>query len=116
MTIENVVIESTMLGTQDHGIMTFMLMLKGDGWGCGFGGYCLDTYDKKIGDRVGVASGLQAIMEVLKTLEVDRWEDLKGTFVRCETEGWGGKVTKIGHLIKNQWFSLKDFFSKETGE
>ena len=113
--IENVVIKSTMLGTQDHGIMTFMLYLEGDGWGCGFGGYCLDTYDPIVKDRVGVASGLQAIMEVLKTLEVERWEDLKGKFIRCEIGGIGDGITKIGHLMKDKWFSLKDFF-KEKGE
>ena len=113
MRIENVVIESTMLGTEDHGIMTFFLYLNGDGWGCGFGGYCLDTFNENKKERVGVASGLQAIMEVLKTLEVDKWEDLRGTYIRCETEGSGGGITKIGHLIKDKWFSLKEFYKKD---
>jgi hypothetical protein len=31
---ENVKIADTFLGYEDHGILTFMLTLEGNGWGC----------------------------------------------------------------------------------
>lgn len=39
--ILNAKITSTKLG-EEHGCLTAMLYLNGEGWGCGFGGYCLD--------------------------------------------------------------------------
>ena len=46
----------------------------------------------------------------MKTLEVESWEDIKGNFVRVETDGWGGKIIRIGHLMKDKWFSFKEYF------
>lgn len=105
--IENGVITETRLG-EDHGCLTFYLVIEGDGWGCGFGGYVLAHW----GPSGKPTRGAGAIAETLKTVGVDRWEDLPGTNVRVETEGWGGKITAIGHIYKNQWFSLKDYFEE----
>lgn len=48
---------------------------------------------------------------------VTKWEDLTGAFIRCEHQGWGGKIIRIGNLIKDRWFSLEAFFkeAKEAG-
>ena len=48
---------------------------------------------------------------------VAKWEDLTGAFIRCEHQGWGGKIIRIGNLIKDKWFSLEAFFKevKEAG-
>lgn len=108
--ILNAKITSTSLGTEDHGIMTCYLYLEGDGWGCAYGGYALDTWDAERKRRVGVAAGLDAIMVLMDILEISRWEDLAGKYVRCETHGWGGKITKVGHLIKDRWFSFEEYF------
>lgn len=110
--IENGVIVDTSLGNEDHGIFTAFLTIEGDGWGCGFGGYAFDTYDKQAGDRVGHAYGMQFIMEVLKTLEISSWEKLKGAHVRVESQGWGGGIIKIGPVIKNRWFDPKALADK----
>ena len=114
--VENCKIESTMLGYEDHGILTCWLFLEGDGWNAGFGGYALDDYDESKGRRVASTKGLQTIAEILNALELDSWEKLPGTFIRAETDGWGGKCTKIGHLIKDKWFSWEGFFSEGEGE
>lgn len=83
--------------------------------GCGFGGYMLDTYDAEKKCRVGTAQGLEAIMQLMKALEVEKWEDLKGEYIRCEIgRTRGGRITKVGHLIKDQWFSFEEFFNKEN--
>lgn len=46
----------------------------------------------------------------MKTLEVESWEELKGQYVRVEFEDGGGKILRIGHLMKNKWFSFKEYF------
>ena len=48
----------------------------------------------------------------MKVLEVDSWEQLKGKYVRVEFEGWGGKVLRIGHLMKDKWFSWDKYFAE----
>ena len=88
--IKNAKIKSTSLGIEDHGIFTAFLHIEGDGWGCGFGGFSLDSYSKKEGKRIGHAFGIDFIQEILKTLDVPAWEKLPGTFLRVETEGLGG--------------------------
>ena len=52
----------------------------------------------------------------MEALEVRNWEDLKGQYVRVVSQGWGGKITKIGHLIKDKWFSFEEFFEKHKGD
>lgn len=112
--IENAKITGTKLGREDHGIMTAWIFVEGAGWGCGFGGYALDEYDKEKKERVCTASGFEAINQILKTLEIDNWEDLKGQFIRVETNGklCGGKLINIGHLMKDKWFSFEEFFKQ----
>lgn len=101
-------ITSTKLG-EDHGCLTVFLTIEGEGWGCGFGGYCLDHWFADAGKHES-SDGYGAIIELMKTLEVESWEDLKNKYVRVEIEGWGGKILRIGHLMKNKWFSFKDYF------
>ena len=109
--IENMKITSTMLGYEDHSILTCWLQLEGDGCGVGFGGYALDTYDKAKEKRVALGIGFDAIIEILNTLGLRSWEELPGTFVRAETEGIGGRCKRIGHLMKDRWFSFEEYFA-----
>ena len=109
-TIENAKIRSTMLGREDHGIMTAYIEVEAPGWGCAFGGYVFDEWQGergKDGRRVGNAYGTEFIARVLATLEVSSWERLPGTVLRVETEGWGGRIRRIGHFLKDQWFDPK---------
>ena len=116
-TIENGKITGTMLGREDHGILTFYLFIEFDSGVCSYGGYALDSYNAKAGKRIGAAEGMQAIVEILDCVGVTKWEDLTGAFIRCEHQGWGGKIIRIGNLIKHKWFSLVAFFieAKEAG-
>ena len=108
--ILNAKITNTKLG-EDHGCLTANLFLEGDGWGCTFGGYCLDNSYSDVG-KYHSPDGYGAIIELMKTLEVESWEELNGKYVRVEIEGWGGNIIKIGHLLKNKWFSWKDYFEE----
>jgi hypothetical protein len=111
--IKNAVIEGTMLGYEDHGILTCMLHLNYGGSGQGFGGYALDSYDGN--DRIGTAYGMEFVRRILKTVGVEKWEDLKRKHVRVKAE-WG-KVHSIGHIIEDIWFTpvddMKDFIKKD---
>ena len=112
--ILNAKITSTKLG-EEHGCLTADLFVEGDGWACTFGGYCLDHWFAEVGEHSS-SDGYGAIIELMKTLEVESWEALKGKYVRVEIEGWGGHIIRIGHLMKDKWFSFKDYFEKVQKE
>jgi len=71
-------ITSTMLGIEDHGILSFNLCFDFGGSMQCFGGYCLDSYDKEKKERVGHAFGTTVIRQILETVGVDKWEKLVG--------------------------------------
>ena len=109
--IENAKITGTMFGKEDHGIFTCAICVEGSCWGCWYGNYALDTFDKEKGKRVATAEGLQSVMELLSTLEVNQWEELEGQYIRVKTEKQ--KIVAVGHLIKDKWFSFEEFFNGE---
>lgn len=102
--IVNAQIKRTMLGFEDHGIFTAFLFVEWPGSGCGFGGYHLgkDVPDQQSG------YGAAFIQRVLKTVGVEKWEDLQGKFIRIESEGLGGGIRRIGHIIEDKWFDPKE--------
>lgn len=113
MEIKNAKITSTMLGREDHGIMTFMIFVEMDACGCGIGGYALDHYDRTAEKRVFTAKGLEAVSKILEIADVDTWEKLPGKYIRIKDNGWGSTIDEIGHLIKDKWFNLRKFFSNK---
>ena len=105
----NAQIKDTMLGYEDHGIMTCFLHLEQKASGQGFGGFCLDDVplkeDKK-GDRRPSKLAGWWIKRILETVGVERWEDLKGQFIRVDGEEFGD-IFGIGHIIEDKWFYPK---------
>lgn len=99
--IENAVITGTMLGLEDHGIMSSFVYLEMETGGVGFGGYAL-----------GGESGIKYIEEILDVVGVSRWEDLKGKHIRVDSEGIGGRALGIGNIIKDKWLYHEEFFKK----
>lgn len=110
--VHNALITGTMLGVEDHGIMTCFVYLEWDGGGVGFGGYGLDEYDKEQNKRVGVGYSLDFLKEIMEVVGVEKWEDLKGKHVRVDSEGWGGKALGLGNLLKERWIYPKEFFEQ----
>jgi hypothetical protein len=102
----NAKITGTMLGTEDHGILSCFVYLEWKGAGQGFGGYCLDTPIKdgkgKFKCRQGTAYGMEFISRILRTVGVDKWEDLKGK--HCRIRSNYSKIKAIGHIIDDVWF------------
>ena len=119
MEIVNAQIKNVSLTMADHGCLTFWLTLEGDGWGCGFGGYCIGKgYLGATEFTAERGDGLEAMMRIMDVVGVSKWEDLKGKHIRAELtgRGWGDSVTTIGNLIKDKWFNIADFFAIRRGE
>lgn len=103
--IKNAQIRSTHLGYEDHGILTYMLHVEGDGWGCGFGGFGLDSWSMSRDRRFATNGyGLESIRAILDTVGVKTWEELPGKHIRVEGGGLGSKILRIGHITKELWF------------
>ena len=97
-------IKSTMLGTEDHGILTAYLHVEGDGWGVGVGGFGLDKpvkVDGEFSHREPTAYGFDHILQMARTVGVSRWEDLPGkdVIVLYDREHpWGSSAKGIAHI------------------
>jgi hypothetical protein len=114
----NAKITNTMLGVEDHGILTFYVTLEWRGGTQSLGGFALDQYNGEDKDRLGFGAGLTAIRKILETVGVERWEQLKGQLVRAKigTLGsWDQPI--IGNIMDERWFDLKAFIAttKESG-
>lgn len=113
MEIRNAKITDTMLGREDHGILTFYIHIHFLGGTCGIGGYALDEYDKEAGYRVFKAASMEAISEILYTVGVDSWEDLPGKYIRFKDNGWGSSIDEIGNIVEEKWFNIRQFFQEK---
>jgi len=114
MEVKNAVIIGTNLGVQhtDHGILSFYIHLDYGGGGQGFGGWVLDTVNSEClcgnGDvpiRIPTELGSGLLLGIDKVFGCD-WEKLKG--VSCRAYGDGGKVTAIGHYLRDTWMWLRE--------
>ena len=70
-------IESTSLGTEDHGFFTAQVSFSGSGWGQGLPGRALAT--EKFRDSTGY--GIEHVWSIIRTVGCGDWEHLKGS--RC---------------------------------
>ena len=112
-TIENALIESVDLSMVDHGCLTLAMTLKGSGWGVVYGGYCLGKGYLGADDNFfsGSASGMEYLMRIMDTVGVERFQNLKGKYVRVATKGLSGPVKIIGNIIEDKWFDAETFFT-----
>lgn len=99
--IKNAQIVDTMLGFEDHGIFTFYITIKFDCFTCAIGGY-----------NYVYLNDPMIIPKILKTVGVNKWEDLKGQYIRIVDEP---KITKIGNIIYEQWLDLEKDYAKKEG-
>ena len=112
--IRNAIIESTMLGYEDHGIMTCMLYTMSAGVGQGFGGYAFDQWSEEDKKRYGRGYGIEFIARILKTVGVNEWEHLKGKHIRVDADHT--KIYGIGNIIEDKWFYPAEDLREFAGE
>lgn len=109
--IENALIKSVDLSMADHGCFTLSMTLDGGGWGVVYGGYCLGKGYLGADEFEGSAAGMEYLMRIMDTVGVEKFQDLKGKYVRVATKGWGDSVRIIGNILKDKWFDAKTFFT-----
>jgi len=97
--IYNAKIIKTMLGYEDHGILSFYLTVNGSFGECSFGGWNMGSEDAHVDDQSGFGSVL--LGRVLKCLDVPEWEALRGTSCRIKIKG--RRCVDIGHFIEDNW-------------
>ena len=54
---------------------------------------------------------MEVISAILDVVGVDKWEDLKGRYIRIKDNGWGSTVDEIGNLMEDKWFNIREFFA-----
>lgn len=102
--IRNARIKSTMLGFEDHGLLTFWLTLDyGGNIEQGFGGLNL-SYK---------GANLSLLGSLLRTVGVDSWEKLPGQIVQARIAG--GRVVALGHALNGTWFDPARLLDSEEG-
>ena len=111
--IENALIKNVDLSMADHGCLTLAMTLEGGGWGVVYGGYCLGKGYLGADDDFfdGSAAGMEYLIRIMDTVGVEKFQDLKGKYVRVATKGWGSSVKIIGNIIKDKWFDAETFFA-----
>ena len=111
---KNMKITGASISMADHGVLTFYIDLEGDGCAVSFGSYVIGKDYLGAKEFSGCATGIECLMRIMDTIGVERWEDLKGKYVRMVDPGLGGVVTTIGNIIKDKWFNAKEFFESKS--
>lgn len=111
--IENALITNVDLSMADHGCLTLAMTLEGSGWGVVYGGYCLGKGYLGADDDFfdGSADGMEYLIRIMDTVGVEKFQDLKGKYVRVAAKGRGSSVKIIGNIIKDKWFDAETFFA-----
>lgn len=111
--IENALITNVDLSMADHGCLTLAMTLEGSGWGVVYGGYCLGKGYLDADDDFfdGSAAGMEYLMRIMDTVGVEKFQDLKGKYIRIAAKGWGNSVKIIGNIINDKWFDTETFFA-----
>lgn len=114
--IVNAKITNVSISMDDHACLTFTITLNGGAWACNYGGYCIGNgcLDGEL-FTAETGNGLVAMMKIMDAVGVERWEDLKGKYVRVIDNGGSSRITKIGNIILNKWFDI-DYFFKNYGK
>lgn len=111
--IKNALITNVDLSMADHGCFVLSMTLEGGGWGVVYGGYCLGKGYLGADDDFfsGSAAGMEYLIRIMDTVGVEKFQDLKGKYVRVATKGLGSSVKIIGNIIKDKWFDAETFFT-----
>ena len=111
--ISNARITNVSLTMEDHGCLTYYLVIENNCCGCSYGGICLGHGYLGAKEFNASGKGLEAMMRIMNVVGVERWEDLKGKYIRFVDNGLGSTIETIGNIIEDKWFNQREFFSKE---
>ena len=106
--IRNAQIKGAELTMENHGCISFDVVVEGAGWGCVFGGYLGHGY---LGAKEfsGYGPGMESIARIMDTVGVTKLSDLEGRYIRTAVTG-DRRLKIIGNIINDKWFDIKSFF------
>lgn len=107
--IKNALIKNVSLSMADHGCLTYWINLEFDDNFCSYGGYCIGHGYLGASEFDSSPKGLVAMMRIMDTVGVSRWENLKGKHVRVQCSG--RTIDIIGNIIEDKWFNQREFFA-----
>lgn len=108
---KNAVITSATITAEDHGLLSAWVYLDYGGSGQGFGGHCLYLPKSFTHHDLKSYAG-HFIWRVMEVAGVTKWEQLQGKTIRVRANHCG--VKSIGHIVKDDWFTPGDDFSRES--
>ena len=111
-TIENAKITNVDLTMTDHGCLCLWLSLEGNGWCTNFSGRVIGKGYLGAKEFIGYEKGTEEIMRIMDVVGVERFNDMKGKYIRAELNGWGSGINKIGNIIEDKWFDYNEFYSE----
>lgn len=111
-TLENMQIISVDLSMQDHGVITLMMSMKGNCIGTVYGGICLGHGYLGAKEFSGSVKAMPYIMRIMDVVGVERFNDMKGKYVRVAIKDFSSPVKIIGNIIEDKWFNPESFFNE----
>lgn len=116
--IENARIDSVDLSMEEHGCLTLIMEIEGNGFGCVYGGYYLGRgfVDAPEECFEGSALGIESIIRIMDTVGSGTFAGMTGKYIRCATNGVGGCIKIIGNIIRDKWFDIGSFYNEATSK
>lgn len=112
----NAIITNARIDDADRGMLTAWLDLDYGGSCQGFGGYSL-YLPKSYSHHQLLSHAGHFIWRCMEIAGVTQWDNISGKAIRVakDKNGFGGLITGIGHITKEDWFFPSiDFTSKEN--
>ncbi len=111
-TLENMKITSVDLSMRDHGAITLMMAMEGNGIGTIYGGICLGHGYLGAKEFSGSEKAMPYIMRIMDVVGVECFNDMKGKYVRVAIKTFSSPVKIIGNIIEDKWFNPESFFNE----
>ena len=50
---------------------------------------------------------------IMWAVGVKSWEELKGKYCRVKFDKENGRLTSVGHIVKDKWFNLVEYMKRK---
>ena len=98
------------------GCLTFEVFFEHQKGSQSIGDYCIghgSMYTDKEENITGTKKGAEAMARIMWAVGVKSWEDLKGKYCRVKFDEENGRLTSVGHIVKDKWFNLVEYMKRK---
>lgn len=100
------------MGYGKHGVLSWEITVETINRQGNITEYTFDCYDRRMGSNFFNINCAKFLSQILSVVGVMNWEDLIGECVRIETTENSRNIDRIGNILRNEWFDLKDYGCK----